>query len=63
MENRKPRSNPSPSTLSVTTDGVGQIKVEGQSLPWMPPRGLVEVCDDGRRRVINPDGTPGRYLA
>ncbi len=55
-------TNPKPGNLCVTTDGVGQIKMHGQSLPWLPPYGLVEITEDGRRRVIHADGTPGRYL-
>ncbi len=54
--------NPRKSTLCVTTNGSGQIEVDGQSLPWLPPHGLVEITEDGRRREIHADGTPGRYL-
>jgi hypothetical protein len=64
MNENKPRSqaNPQPSTLEVHTDGAGQIRATGQSLPWLPPYGLVETTEDGRRRVIRHDGSPGRYL-
>ncbi len=55
-------TNPKPSTICVTTDGAGQIKIAGRSLPWLPPYGLVEITENGRRREIRPDGTPGRYL-
>ncbi len=54
--------NPKPSMLCVRTDGAGRIRIEGQSLPWLPPHGLVEITEDGRRREICPDGSLGRYL-
>ena len=60
--NQKPGSNPRKSTLCVTTDGAGQVRVSGSSLPWTPPYGLVEITEDGRRREVLPNGAPGKYL-